>query len=610
MRRAAFASSPCCTRATPSACSWSGSGDRERARRREAPGRSARWSPRRRAATRRRGSPGSSARPDPSASARRPARSPRARSWAPTASTATAPPTRTSPRAPASSTWSSRSPTTPTRSPRALRLARVGAEAANRARDLQNLPANVVTPTYLADRARELAVEFETVTRRGPRPRRDRRAWPRRPGRRRRRQRAGAEADHAAVLGARIGRGPRPGRQGRDVRQRRDLDQAVAGDARDEDGHVGRRRGARGRRGDRRAGAGAGRRRRDPVDREHAVRHRHPARRHHHPAQRQDGRGQQHRRRGPADPGRRADLVRPRAGRRPGGGPRHAHRRRHRRARLHLRGADLERRRARRRRRGAPRRAPASWPGGCRSTPSTRSSPRARSPTSPTPRPSARPGTIYAGSFLEEFVDGKPWAHLDIAGTAWDTGREYVGKGPTGFGVRLLVGARRGPGRLRRPRSGRRSRRFSIAGSRAAPGGASRGADRRAPGTAIISSILRASTRSPPRRTRPKATRRIARAAARVAEVGDPPPAHRRDRELHDVRQAAGDDQVGAAQVAVLDPDHPAAEADPDRRDLLAEADHDLALELAGELRPAPDARGRAARTCSARSRSRRSARA
>ena len=48
-------------------------------------------------------------------------------------------------------------------------------------------------------------------------------------------------------------------------------------------------------------------------------------------------------------------------------------------------------------------------------------------------------GTIYAGSFLEEFVDEKPWAHLDIAGTAWDTGREYVGKGPTGFGVRLLL---------------------------------------------------------------------------------------------------------------------------------------------------------------------------
>jgi leucyl aminopeptidase len=48
-------------------------------------------------------------------------------------------------------------------------------------------------------------------------------------------------------------------------------------------------------------------------------------------------------------------------------------------------------------------------------------------------------GPIYAGSFLEEFVDGVPWVHLDIAGTAWDVGREYVGKGATGYGVRLLV---------------------------------------------------------------------------------------------------------------------------------------------------------------------------
>jgi leucyl aminopeptidase len=48
-------------------------------------------------------------------------------------------------------------------------------------------------------------------------------------------------------------------------------------------------------------------------------------------------------------------------------------------------------------------------------------------------------GTIYAGSYLEEFVDEVPWVHLDIAGTAWDTGRDYVGKGASGFGVRLLV---------------------------------------------------------------------------------------------------------------------------------------------------------------------------
>ena len=33
-----------------------------------------------------------------------------------------------------------------------------------------------------------------------------------------------------------------------------------------------------------------------------------------------------------------------------------------------------------------------------------------------------------------------PWAHLDIAGTAWDQdNRDYVGKGATGWGVRLLV---------------------------------------------------------------------------------------------------------------------------------------------------------------------------
>ena len=47
--------------------------------------------------------------------------------------------------------------------------------------------------------------------------------------------------------------------------------------------------------------------------------------------------------------------------------------------------------------------------------------------------------TIYAAEFLKEFTDEVPWAHLDIAGTAWDVGRAYVGNGPTGFGVRLLV---------------------------------------------------------------------------------------------------------------------------------------------------------------------------
>ena len=48
-------------------------------------------------------------------------------------------------------------------------------------------------------------------------------------------------------------------------------------------------------------------------------------------------------------------------------------------------------------------------------------------------------GTITAASFLEEFVGETPWAHLDIAGSAWDLGRAYVGDGANGFGVRLLV---------------------------------------------------------------------------------------------------------------------------------------------------------------------------
>ena len=48
-------------------------------------------------------------------------------------------------------------------------------------------------------------------------------------------------------------------------------------------------------------------------------------------------------------------------------------------------------------------------------------------------------GTIVGGAFLSNFVAETPWAHLDIAGSAWDLGREYVGKGASGYGVRLLV---------------------------------------------------------------------------------------------------------------------------------------------------------------------------
>ncbi|HEX3911441.1 MAG TPA: leucyl aminopeptidase [Solirubrobacteraceae bacterium] len=48
-------------------------------------------------------------------------------------------------------------------------------------------------------------------------------------------------------------------------------------------------------------------------------------------------------------------------------------------------------------------------------------------------------GTIVGAAFLSNFVGSTPWAHLDIAGSAWDLGRAYVGKGASGYGVRLLV---------------------------------------------------------------------------------------------------------------------------------------------------------------------------
>lgn len=48
-------------------------------------------------------------------------------------------------------------------------------------------------------------------------------------------------------------------------------------------------------------------------------------------------------------------------------------------------------------------------------------------------------GSASAAMFLREFVDGKPWAHLDIAGPAWlDKDRDECNKGGTAFGVRTL----------------------------------------------------------------------------------------------------------------------------------------------------------------------------
>ncbi len=62
-------------------------------------------------------------------------------------------------------------------------------------------------------------------------------------------------------------------------------------------------------------------------------------------------------------------------------------------------------------------------------------------------------GSLSAGLFLQEFVDGRPWVHLDIAGPAFRSDEDsYLAKGGTGFGVRTLlefVASYRKPGRAR-----------------------------------------------------------------------------------------------------------------------------------------------------------------
>ncbi len=48
-------------------------------------------------------------------------------------------------------------------------------------------------------------------------------------------------------------------------------------------------------------------------------------------------------------------------------------------------------------------------------------------------------GSSVAAQFLQRFTGDVPWAHLDIAGTAWGAGKPYAPKGGSGWGVRLFV---------------------------------------------------------------------------------------------------------------------------------------------------------------------------
>ncbi|MCC6672505.1 MAG: leucyl aminopeptidase [Planctomycetes bacterium] len=59
--------------------------------------------------------------------------------------------------------------------------------------------------------------------------------------------------------------------------------------------------------------------------------------------------------------------------------------------------------------------------------------------------PGAGNGTIAGAAFLSFFVEGTAWAHLDIAGTAWDQrARDYYRGGAAGTAVRTLLHWARG----------------------------------------------------------------------------------------------------------------------------------------------------------------------
>ena len=122
--------------------------------------------------------------------------------------------------------------------------------------------------------------------------------------------------------------------------------------------------------------------------------------------------------------------------------PRDAHGRGRGRARRLLRGSHGKRRGMGRARFWPRARRVAITPGGCHCTTRTDGS---------TARPFAdmknssdlrQAGPVYAARFLQEFAGVGPWAHLDIAGTAHldrARGDYYTQKGATGYGVRLLA---------------------------------------------------------------------------------------------------------------------------------------------------------------------------
>ncbi len=319
----------------------------------------------------------------------------------------------------------------------AAETARVYAEAQNRARDLQSTPANFATPSFLAARAEEIAAGHEAVTVDVLGPRADRRQGHGRAGRRQPRRRRAGPADRPALLRRRLRPDPRPGRQGRHLRHRRDLAEARCRHAGDEVRHV---RGGRG------AGGGGGDRRARPRRRLVAVV----------PSTENMPSGTA------IKPG---DVITQYNGKT-----------------VEVNNTDAEGRLiladalAYAVELGAERLVDLATLTGAvvialgstyaavvanddeLAAAVSRAGEESgeltwRLPLHPEFKAlmkgtvadlsnlasKRKAGTITAASFLEEFVGETPWAHIDIAGTAWEVGREYTGNDASGFGVRLLV---------------------------------------------------------------------------------------------------------------------------------------------------------------------------
>jgi hypothetical protein len=301
------------------------------------------------------------------------------------------------------------------------------------AKDLGNLPPNICHPTYLAEQAQDDGAGIQ------PGMRGSRRADMEKLGMRSllvgsRRLAPAAQADRPPLPRRQARREAcRPGRQGRHLRYRRHFAEAGSRDGRNEVRHVRRRQRAR-----HIAGGGA-HEAADQSDRgrsgyrEHARRRRFAAGRHRHLDVRADHRDSQYRCRRPPDPVRCADLRRT---------LRTGHRDRCRDAdrRLCRRPGRRRQRPVRQQRRARPR------PARCR-----RGSPRPRLAHAVVGRLSGaaeepvrrhgqhrRPlgGAITAACFLSRFTKKFKWAHLDIAGTAWKSGKD---KGATGRPVALLA---------------------------------------------------------------------------------------------------------------------------------------------------------------------------